>query len=202
MSRSRDPLALGPHWHADCRLEAELPEDNVVGRRFLVNALIGSVTFGLLLVAGWTAYFTHNLRAQIRDWDQRIRENRAQVHDVQLMQVDYVNEARKIDQAYAALKSPLYLTGFLADLSRALPVEMTIDSIESTDAGILVHGSIAKPGESVDPARDLFNGYLARLQADTDIAPYFDKIRPNDFARAGRTIAFEILFQRKAPATP
>ena len=37
MSRSKDPLALRPHWHVDYRIEAELPDDTVIGTRFLIN---------------------------------------------------------------------------------------------------------------------------------------------------------------------
>ena len=29
-NQSRDPLVLSPHWHVDCRLPAELPDDRVV----------------------------------------------------------------------------------------------------------------------------------------------------------------------------
>jgi hypothetical protein len=39
MKASRDRLFLGPHWHVDCRLVAELPEDSVVGIRFITYAV-------------------------------------------------------------------------------------------------------------------------------------------------------------------
>ena len=50
MSKSRDPLALTPHWHVDCALEAELPDDRVVSSRFLVNLPFGAVTLILIVV--------------------------------------------------------------------------------------------------------------------------------------------------------
>ena len=33
-----DPLTLDPRWHVDCRIEAELPEDKVIGKRFIIHA--------------------------------------------------------------------------------------------------------------------------------------------------------------------
>src|SRR4051812_39694536 len=100
MSRKRDPLGLPPHWHVDCRLQSELPEDTIVGTRFLVNALFSGVALAALLFAGWVGYLTLNLHSQIRDWEQRIKENRAEVRDIQRMQQEYAVEAGKIDQAY------------------------------------------------------------------------------------------------------
>jgi|GEM_PF-7011869 len=89
MSRSRDPLALTPHWHLDCRLEAELPEDNLVSNRFLVDALFGSVTLMLTLLTGWLTYKNVSLRYEIHDWEQRIADNRGEIRDIQRMQSEY-----------------------------------------------------------------------------------------------------------------
>lgn len=104
MTRNRDPLALSAHWHVDCRIEAELPEDNLVGTRFLINVVCSAVAFGALLFVGWLGYLNLSLRYQIRDWEQRIKDNRAEVLDIQRMQRDYATEAAKIDQAYALVR--------------------------------------------------------------------------------------------------
>ena len=47
MAKRAAPIE-GPHWHFDCRIEAELPENRVVGLRFLLTtacALAAAVTF-------------------------------------------------------------------------------------------------------------------------------------------------------------
>ena len=99
--QKRDPLGLSPHWHIDYRIEAELPEDNIVGTRFLVNAACALVAGAALLFAGWLAYRGLHLRRQIEDWQQRMADNRAEVRDIERMQREYAAESAKIDQAYA-----------------------------------------------------------------------------------------------------
>jgi hypothetical protein len=197
MTRSRDPLVLSPHWHVDCRLEAELPEDNVVGTRFLINALFGSVAFALVLFAGWLAYMNLNLRYQIHDWDQRIADSRTEVREVQRMQYELLAEAKKVDNAYALMKSPLFIYGFIANLGRTLPPQMNIDSIESNDTAIVVRGNIR---ESFEAAGSLFSSYLKELGHEPEIGPYFDKVTSSDFKRTNdNRIIFEITFLRKPP---
>lgn len=195
MTRSRDPLELGPHWHVDCRLEAELPEDNVIGRRFLINALFGSVTLALMLFTGWMAYMSFSLRSQIRDWDRRITDNREEVREIQRLQGEYFTEAKKIDQAYALMKSPLFLSGFTARLGQTLPPQMMINAIESNGPAILVRGTIDEPYEA---AKNLFSSYLGRLRGDAEIGPLFESIKESGTERIGETkISFQVTFQRK-----
>ena len=68
MKRSRDPLALSPHWHVDCRIEAELPEDNIVGTRFLINMVFTVLALAAVLFTGWLGYKNLGLRYQIRGY--------------------------------------------------------------------------------------------------------------------------------------
>jgi hypothetical protein len=197
MTRSRDPLVLSPHWHLDCRIEAELPEDNVVGTRFLINALFGSVAFAAVLFAGWLAYMNINLQYQIRDWDQRIADSRSEVREVQRMQHDLLVEAKKVDNAYALMKSQPYVSGFLANLGRTLPPQMNISSIESNDTAAVVRGNIR---ESYEAASSLFSGYLKQLGTEPEIGPNFEKITSSDFKRTNDNgIIFEITLIRKPP---
>src|SRR5436190_810279 len=100
MSKVRESFRLGSHWHVDCRLEEELPEDNLVSLQFLVNLLFGLTTFSLVLVACWVGYQAFNQHRQIREWDKRIAESLPQVRQIQTLQREYVAEASKIDQAY------------------------------------------------------------------------------------------------------
>lgn len=197
MTRSRDPLVLSPHWHLDCRIEGELPEDNVVGTRFLINALFGSVAFAAVLFAGWLAYMNINLQYQIRDWDQRITDSRSEVQEVQRMQHDLLVEAKKVDNAYALMKSQPYISGFLANLGRTLPPQMNISSIESNDTAAVVRGNIR---ESYEAASSLFSGYLKQLGTEPEIGPNFEKITSSDFKRTNDNgIIFEITLIRKPP---
>jgi hypothetical protein len=198
MKRSRDPLAVSPHWHVDCRIEEELPEDNVVGTRFLINAVFAVVALAMVLYTGRLGYEFMSLRRQVRDWDFRINERRTEVSEIRRMQQDYAAEAAKIEQAYSLVRPRLYVSGFFADIARNRPDQVMIDVIEWTDANIAVRGSLAERGEL---ATRLVNGFVEKMRRDTKIAPLFRdiKLMALDRGRAGErdTLRFEIIFRLK-----
>jgi hypothetical protein len=201
MAKNRDPLVLSPHWHLDCRLEGELPEDTVVGRRFLANAVLGSILVILSLLAGWLAYKSFSLRFQIHDWEERIAANRAEVVELQKMQSDYRAEADKIDQVYPLMNPPLFVSGFVANLGRTLPAEMTIDVIESNDTKVAVRGTLRATSER---GTLLISAYLDLLRADPQIGPNFRSIVGTGFERNKSNDALqnvEITFYFKPPQT-
>lgn len=199
MSRERDPLGLSPHWHVDVRLVAELPEDNVVGTRFLINAVFSAITLGMLLYTGWRFSLNSSLRAEIRDWEQRIVDNRAEVADIKHMQREYAVESAKIDQAYGLVKPMLNVSGFVSDLGRTRPEQIVIDTIEWTDTGILVRGSVREPSQR---ASLLLGNYKKQLDIDPKIAPLFREIAITNLDRGtgstpGELVNFELTFRLK-----
>lgn len=196
MTRSRDPLIVSRHWHVDCRIEADLPEDNIVGTRFLINIVFTAIVLVALIFTGWLGYVNLNLRHQIRDWEVRINENRGEVRDIQRMQQDYAVEAAKIDQAYSLIRPRLYVSGFFMNLGRTRPEQMAIDQIDWNDAGIVVRGSVAEKSER---ATRLLGGYVDQLRRDDKIAPLFREISLTDVARGttGDMLKFEIIFRFK-----
>lgn len=195
MTRNRDPLALTTHWHVDCRIEAELPEDNLVGTRFLINAACSAAAFGALLFAGWLGYLNLSLRYQIRDWEQRIKDNRAEMLDIQRMQREYATEAAKIDQAYALVRPEFFVSGVIADLGRTRPDPVVIDIIEWNEAGIIVRGSLR---ETPERASRLIGGYVDVLRADQKIGSRFSVVLTDlDRGATGDAMKFEISFRPK-----
>ena len=199
MSRERDPLGLSPHWHVDVRLVGELPEDNIVGTRFLIHVLFSAVTLGLLLFAGWLGYLNFSLRHQIRDWQQRIDDNRAEVSEIKSLGGKYAIEAAKIDQAYALIKPTLYVSGFISDLGRTRPEQVVIDTVEWNDAGIIVRGNVR---ENSQRATLLLGNYAKQLVSDEKIGPLFREIVLTSLDRgnnAGDLLNFELTFRLKPP---
>lgn len=197
MSRERDPLGLSPHWHVDVRVVAELPEDNVVGTRFLVNVVFSAVTFGMLLFAGWLGYLNFILRHQIRDWEQRIADNRAEVRDIQHMQREYAVESAKIDQAHALVAPTIFVSGFISDLGRTRPEQVVIDTIDWTESGVIVRGNVR---ESSQRATLLLGNYTKQLVRDEKIGPLFRDIALTSLDRgsnAGELLNFELTFRSK-----
>lgn len=199
MSRERDPLDLSEHWHVDLRIVAELPEDNVVGRRFLINVVFSAVALGTLLYAGWVGYLNFHLHRQIRDWEQRIADNRAEVADIKHMQREYAVESAKIDQAYTLVKPQIYVSGFVSELGRSRPEQVVIDTIDWTDAGIIVRGNVR---ENSQRAAMLLGNYTKQLKLDEKIGPLFRDIALTNLDRGtggagGELLNFELTFRLK-----
>jgi hypothetical protein len=199
MKRKRDTLITSPHWHVDCRIEADLPEDNVIGTRFLINAGFGALAFGMLLFAGWMGYLSLNLRYQIHDWEQRIKENRAEMLDIQRAQREYAAESAKIDQAFALVRPQFYVTGLISDLGRTRPESVTLDFVEWNESGVIVRGSLK---ENAERASRLLGSYVEVLRHDDKIGPLFREIVLTDLDRGtkGEALRFEISMRLKPPA--
>lgn len=201
MPSSRDPLRLSPHWHVDCRLEAELPEDRVVGTRFLFRVLFGSLALLSALLCSWLLYINLSLRANIHDWDQRIADHRSDDREIQRLQVQYNQESAQIDGAYALVKSPFMISAFAAQLGRTRPDRMTIDALASVGADrIVMRGSLH---ESSERASRLLGNYVDLLARDPAIGPYFRDIVLTGLERRDNEdlLSFEITFRPK-PAAP
>ncbi len=193
-SSSSGPVA---HWHIDCRIESELPEDNIVRTRFLINVLFSALAVGGLLLAGWLGALDLSTRHQIRDWEDRINENRNEIREIQRMQIEYAAEAAKVDEAYRLIKPQLYVSGFIATLGHLRPEPLMVDSIEWSDQTILMRGSIK---EKSDRASLLLSNYVKALNKDEKMSEIFGEIRLTSFDRGTTgddTINFEIAFKLK-----
>jgi hypothetical protein len=190
MSRERDPLGLTEHWHVDLRIESELPEDNVVGTRFLINVVFAAVALGALLFTGWIGYLNWSLRHQIGDWEKRIGDNRAEVADIKYMQKEYAVESAKIDQAFTLVKPQLYVTGFVAELGRTRPEQIVLDTIDWTEAGIIVRGNVR---ENSQRAALLLGNYTKQLKNEEKIGPLFREIALTSLDRGGAAAGGELL---------
>ena len=198
MRRNRDPLTLSPHWHVDCRIEAELPDDNVIGTRFLINVLFGALTAAALTYSIWLYCQHRSLDRQIADLEKHINDNRAEVRDIKRMQGEYAAEAVKIDQAYALIRPQFSVSLFLASIGRTRPEPMTVDAIEWSESVITMRGSLR---ESAEIASQILGNYVKQLGRDEKIGPLFREIVLTNVDRgtAGDLLKFEIAFRLKAP---
>jgi hypothetical protein len=181
MSRARDRLFLTPHWHIDCRLVAELPEDSVVGIRFITYAVSCAIALAFVLFTGWYAYADISLRHQIEDATQRLEDDRWEVIEIRRLQRFYEIESKKIESAYSEIKNPILLSGFTNELGRTLPERMVVDSIDFGDGRILVRGRLR---ESSEQASILLGKYLDQLRADPEIGPHFASINVTGLDRS------------------
>jgi hypothetical protein len=201
MSAANDQLNLSPHWHVDCRIVQELPEDRVIGTRFLINATIGAVTLAVLMGTVWLCYVNYTTRETIRDWDQRLADRQAEIKEIESLQSAFSREATRIDEAHALLHSPLVLSHFIQQLGRTRPDLMVVDLIERAGNTIIVRGNFR---ESSERASRLLSSYVQQLRDDPQIGPPFQDIILTSVERLSETdmLRFEITFRFKPEEAP
>jgi hypothetical protein len=199
MSRERDPLALGPHWRVDLRLMADLPEDNLVGTRFLVHVIFSAVTLAALLLTGLLAAKVWSLNRQVSDWEQRIKDSSAEIRDIKGMQIEYATEAAKIDEAWKLVRPQLRVFDFISNIGRTRPDQLGIDIIEWNDTGLVIRGSVQATSES---ATGILKDYLKVLNRDEKIGPLFREIVCTDLSPSpgNSGFKFETTFRFKGAA--
>src|SRR5580692_9419335 len=127
---ARDRLFLSPHWHVDCRLVAELPEDSVVGIRFITYAVSCAIALAAVLFTGWYGYADLSLRRQIADASAALEDDHWEVVEIRRLQHFYENASKQIESAYSEIKNPILISGFTAELGHSLPDRMVVDMIE------------------------------------------------------------------------
>ena len=201
MTRSRDRLFIAPNWHIDCRLVAELPEDSVVGVRFITYAVSCAIALAALLFTGWYGYADFTLRQQIDDGNHALEDNYWDVAEIRRLQRFYEIEAKKIESSYAEIKNPIYVSGFISDLGRTMPERMIIDSIEYGDGKIVIRGRFH---ESAERASQIIGAYVDQLRKDPDIGSYFTSINIVGLDRSSedeQMMNYELLLHLK-PRTP
>ncbi len=201
MSSEGNPLDLSVHWHVDCRLVAELPEDSVVGTRFLINAGIGTATVAILLGTIWLAYVNLATRETIRDWEHRIADRRSEITEVENLQLAFNRESTAIDAAYDLIHSPLVLTDFVQQVGRARPDLMVIDLIERSSNILILRGSLR---ESSERASRLLGAYVQQLKDNPAASAPFQDIVLTSIERISESdqIRFEITFRFKPEGRP
>jgi hypothetical protein len=173
MKGPSDRLFLAPNWHVDCRLVVELPEDTVVGLRFMAFAITSAFALAALLFTGWIVYTDLSLRHMIDDGEQRVEGDRWDVIEIKRLQRFYEAETKKIESAYSEMKNPILISGFISEIGRTLPDRMTIDSIGWNDGRVTIRGAMR---ESSGRASLVLGDYVAKLRADPEIGPHFNSI--------------------------
>ena len=173
MKSTPDRLSLSPNWHVDCRLIVELPEDSVVGVRFMTYAITSAIALAALLFTGWRAYRDLSLRHMNDDAEQRIEENHWDVVEIKRLQRFYEIETKKVESAYSEMRNPFLISGFLSELGRTLPDRMLIDSIELNDGKVTIRGGLRETSEH---ASLLLGSYVDKLRDDPEVGPHFSSI--------------------------
>ena len=198
MMPNRDALRAGSNWHVDCRLEGELPKDDGVSGRFLATIFYVSITSSLLLVFAWLGYQTFTFSRQVNDAKKRIADNMPEVRKIQGLQKQYVTEASKIDQAYGVIRPAFVVSEFIGVLSRTLPREITIESIEWRDPETIIMRGALSSRESRQTSGRILKEYLSLLKNDPSIRARFD-VQEAAYVASKNTFAFIFRLQPLPP---
>jgi len=179
---SQRPSLISPHedWRMDFCLSAELPEDSIIGRRFITNALASLVVAGALLALAWTGYELWVVKGGIGDWQARMANAGPELKEVERLQGEYVLETQRIDQIHRLMSNPMPVTRLIGELGRTLPDIVSLDMIESYDDEIVVRGTLEASSQE---ASKLIGNYVKGLSDNPVIGPHFEEIKLSGLER-------------------
>lgn len=197
----KTPREDAPHqgpWRVDFRLSAALPSNDIIRRRFVINAVALTLAVAVFMVTAWQLYSSRELSAQIEYWEKRNSENRRPLAEVQQLGISLSNKSERIKFAYELMEMPYPVSDFILSLGRSHPTNIRIDGISSSDAGVVVRGGLRQSSEE---ASRTTKRYVEELRRDPAIGPLFATITLTSFNREGATDAhvFEITFRLRDP---
>ena len=186
---------LGP-WHLDCRLSAQLPNNNLIRRRFLTNVITATLAASVLMATLWQLYSSRSLTSDTEFWTQRMTDNQKQVDTLNQVTRLLGTQSAKLDAAYDLMAAPYSVSDFFLSLGRSRLATMRIDTLETNEAGLTMRGGLREPSEQA--SRSL-RRYVEDLRNDAAIGPLFGSIAITSLQREENTdaFAFEITFKLK-----
>ncbi len=188
------PTELAPptgDWRLDFRLLDDLPEDSVVGRRFMANAIAGTIAGAALLACAWSGYSLWATLNGIADWESRIAGADGDVRQIDRLQRAYSAEASRIDEIHRLVHYPLPMTTFVAELAKSLPRDMVVDMIETKQNALVVRGRL---NDNSEKASREVGKWVTSLTDHEVLGPPFQAIKLTDLERFedGDGLVFEI----------
>jgi hypothetical protein len=195
----KTPREDAPHqgpWRVDYRLSAALPSNDLVRRRFIINAVAVTLAATVLMITAWQFYASRELSAQIEYWEKRNAENRRPLAEVNQLSRSLSNKSERIKFAYELMQMPFPVSDFILNLGRSHPANIRIDGIASNDTGVVLRGGLRQSSEE---ASRTTKRYVEELRRDPAIGPLFGSITLTSFNREGTTDVhvFEITFRLK-----
>ena len=167
-------------WRLDFHLADELPEDSIIGRKFIGNAVAGLFAAAALLALAWSGYDLWTARGGITDWQGRIQGANSELKEVERLQRNYVLETAKVDEIHELMNNSIPLTVLLGEIGRTLPQIVSVDMIESNDDEIVVRGTLEASSEQ---ASKLIGNYVRDLAKNEIIGPHFEDIKLSGLER-------------------
>jgi hypothetical protein len=182
----------------DLRLIGELPEDDVIGRKFLINSITGTVLLLVALITGWHFYLRMGTAGELNTWLETIKANRVVNNEVKKLRSDLFQEAARVEQAHAILRSPMLVSDLMLALGRTKPDAVRLEQIEGDDSSVLVRGSLVEA--STNRASQLLGRYVDQLRSHASIQPVYATVTLSSIGRSERDpslVTFELSFKAR-----
>lgn len=190
----------GP-WRIDTRISTALPSGDLIRRRFLTNAIAGTLAAGAIIVTSWQLYVSNTLSTDISFWSQRIKDNQQQVEELNALTKKLGEHTAHIDQASALMTGPYVVSELIISFGRTRLDKMSIEVIRGFAGGVSVRGTLREPAEQ---ASQTLRNYVNTLRKDAEIGPKFSVIALVSMERAtdGNSVEFEIACKLKEAPKP
>ena len=194
--RDKNPYK-GP-WRVDLRLVSELPEDDVVGRKFLINSITSTILLLVALVTGWHFYLRLTTADELQSWRDTINKNRAASNEVKNLRTLLFGEAAKVEFAHSILAMPMSPSQLLVELGHARPEVLRFELIEGDDVAAIVRGSLVETSST--RASQLLGRFVDQLRRHHVISRSYPSINLVGMSRSERdaaVITFELALRAK-----
>ena len=193
------PTELAPaagDWRLDFRLIDQLPEDSVIGQRFVANAVAAAVASAAVLACAWSSYTLYTTVGGIADWEDRIASTESEVRQIERLQREYGFEAKRIDEVHRLMRNPISMTTFLTEFAKIQPPEVNVDMFETRGNLFIVRGQLADGSER---ASRLVGNWVSSLAKHEVIGPPFREIKLTGLERFDdeEGLSFEITFTKR-----
>lgn len=188
----------GP-WRLDCRISAALPSGDLVRRRFITNAIAGTVAATCLIVTLWQFYTSGVLSSQIAYWQQQRAENERSFRSLAADTAKLDSLMNRLDAAHELMRTPYVTSELVLDLGRTRLERMNLDRIVGFREGVVLHGTLREPSTK---ATQTLRQYVDGLRRDPKLGPLFGTVALVSMERneAGDQISFEIACKLKETA--
>jgi hypothetical protein len=183
-------------WHMDCRISAELPSNQLVGRRFLTGTIAATLAVLACTVTVWQLYVSKSLRADTVYWEEQMGANEKLFAELNHDNRTLSERSARLDSAYDLMAAPYAVSDFVINLGRTLPPHMRINRIDANDTRVALSGGLREPSEE---ASRTLGRYLDELRRAPAIGPLFSNIGLTALQRDedSDTLSFEITFKLK-----
>ena len=198
-SKAENPY-LSP-WHLDCRMSAQLPSDNLVTGRFLLNLFTTSLASGVFIFTCWQLYVSNGLSSEIAYWQEQITGHKLQFSELKLATRQLETKVARIDETYKLMGPPYVVSDLVINIGRTRLPKMNFVSINGFANGVVLHGLMH---ETAGPAAKTLRHYIEELRKDPAIGPLFATIALISLDRDENAdaLTFEIACKLKVAPPP